>query len=219
MEKLLIFAPHPDDDIIACAGTMAKNVALGNPIAIVYLSSGEAGSLSYGPEELALIREEEARKAAALLGVTDQLFLHLPDGYITFGREAIEALVSIIRAQQPTMVFMPHDGEAVHDHRQSCQLVMEACRRAAGPWFPTCGMPWSVNTILAYEVWTPLSQYNLAVDISDYMQIKLAALREHKSQLNTIAYDEAVQGLNRYRGITSGVGQYAECFAIIKAQL
>jgi LmbE family N-acetylglucosaminyl deacetylase len=219
MEKLLIFAPHPDDDIIACAGTIAKNVQQGHPVSIVYISSGEAGSLSYGPEELTLIRETEARQAANLLGVTDQLFLHNPDGYITFVQEIMEALVSIIRAQQPTMVFLPHEGEDVHDHRQSYQLVMEACKRAAGPWFPACGQPWSVDTILAYEVWTPLSQYNLAVDISDFMQVKLAALREHKSQLSTIAYDEAVQGLNRYRGITSGVGQYAECFAIIKAKL
>jgi len=73
--------------------------------------------------------------------------------------------------------------------------------------------------MLTYEVWTPLSQYNLAVDISDFMQIKLAALREHKSQLAAIAYDEAVQGLNRYRGVTSGAGQYCECFQLIKARL
>lgn len=220
MEKLLIFAPHPDDDIIACGGTIARNVAKGNQVAIVYITSGESGSLVYTPEELTGIREAEARRAASILGVSDLVFLRHPDGYITFGREAIESLVSIIRAQQPTMVFLPHAGETVQDHQQSCQLVMEACKRAAGPWFPNCGQqPWSVDTILVYEVWTPLSQYNLSVDISDYIQVKLAALREHQSQLNDIAYDEAVQGLNRYRGVTSGAGQYCECFQLIKTHL
>jgi len=219
MEKLLIFAPHPDDDIIACGGTIASNIAQGNKVAIVYLSSGEAGSLSHSPAELIDIREEEATRAAALLGVTELLFLHIPDGYICWGKEIIDSLVSIIRAQHPTMVFLPHAGEAVRDHRQSSHLVLEACQRAAGPWFPACGEPWPVDKVMAYEVWTPLSQYNLAVDISDFMQIKLAALREHKSQLAAIAYDEAVQGLNRYRGLTSGVGQYCECFQLIKTRL
>jgi hypothetical protein len=51
------------------------------------------------------------------------------------------------------------------------------------------------------------------------MQKKLAALGEHRSQLADIAYDEAVQGLNRYRGVTSGAGQFAECFQLIKTNL
>jgi LmbE family N-acetylglucosaminyl deacetylase len=116
------------------------------------------------------------------------------------------------------MVFLPHGEEAVRDHRQSCELILEACQRAAGPWFPACGKPWGGGKIIAYEVWTPLSRYNLTVDISEYMQKKLAALGEHKSQLADIAYAEAVQGLNRYRAVTSGTGQFTECFQLIKTR-
>jgi len=132
----------------------------------------------------------------------------------------MDALVTVIRSQQPSMVFLPHGQEEVRDHQQSCELILEACKRAAGPWFPDCGQQsWSVDKILAYEVWTPLERYNLAVDISDFMQLKLDALREHRSQVTDIAYDEAIQGLNRYRGITSGTGRYAECFQLIKTTI
>ncbi|NLV21087.1 MAG: hypothetical protein GXY49_03755 [Syntrophomonadaceae bacterium] len=217
MENLLVFAPHPDDDVIGCGGTIARCVAQGNQATIVYLTSGESGSLSYSPAELARRREEEAARAAALLGVKDLVFLHQPDGYITWSQELVESLVSIIRSRQPSMVFLPHGGEEVRDHQQCSRLVLEACKRAAGPWFPSCGkQSWSVNKVWAYEVWTPLSPYNMVVDISDFMQLKLAALRAHKSQLADIAYDDAVQGLNRYRGITSGAGRYAECFQLLK---
>ena len=220
MEKLLVFAPHPDDDVIGCGGTIARNIAQGNQAVIVYLTSGEAGSLGCSPAQLLSLREEEATNAAALLGVSDLVFLHQPDGYISWNQKLLETLVSIIRSRQPSMIFLPHGREEVRDHQQSCQIILEACKRAAGPWFPACGrQSWSVDKILAYEVWTPLDRYNLTVDISAFMQLKLTALREHKSQLTDIAYDEAVQGLNRYRGITSGTGQYAECFQLIKTTI
>ncbi len=218
MERVMVFAPHPDDDIIACGGSIAKHVQKGNAVSIVYISSGEAGSLSYSPEELANIREEEARRAAGVLGVTDLLFLRNPDGYISFDREVLEKMIRLIRSKKPTLVYLPHENEAVRDHQQAYHLAMEACKRASGPWFQACGKePWSVTRILAYEVWTPLQSFALAEDISDFISIKLTALREHQSQINDIAYDEAIQGLNRYRGITSGVGSYCECFQLMKA--
>ncbi len=220
MEKLLVIAPHPDDDVIGCGGTIARCIAQGSQAAIVYMTSGEAGSLGCSPAELSALREEEATSAAALLGVRDLVFLRQADGYIAWNQKLVEALVSIIRSRRPSMVFLPHSGEAVRDHQQSSQIVLEACKRAAGPWFSACGQqPWSVDKILAYEVWTPLERFNLTVDISAFMQLKLDALRRHKSQLADIAYDEAIQGLNRYRGITSGTGQYAECFQLTKATL
>ncbi len=218
MKKLMIFAPHPDDDIIGCGGTIAKNTAEGNTVSVVYISSGEAGSLNDSPGELAVIREEEARRAAALLGVNDLFFLRRQDGYIAFEQEAIEKLIRLIRAEKPDTIYLPHAQESVRDHQISHQLVIEACNRAAGPWFQHCGPePWSVSTILAYEVWTPLQTINQTEDISDFMDVKIAALREHRSQIAGIAYDEGIQGLNRYRGAMTGRGQYCECFQIIKA--
>lgn len=218
MGNILVFAPHPDDDIIGCGGSINKHVDCGDNAAIVYMTSGDAGSLQYSKKELKEIREAEAQKAAAILGVNDLTFLSIADGYITFTQENLILLINIIRDQKPSVIYLPHAGEFVSDHQETYHLVKEACNRASGPWFQECKrIPWSTLTILAYEVWTPITNVSYIEDISDYMDIKLQALREHKSQLADIKYDEAVAGFNRYRGIITGNCRYAECFQVLKA--
>ncbi|PKM75986.1 MAG: hypothetical protein CVU90_14880 [Firmicutes bacterium HGW-Firmicutes-15] len=220
MEKILVFAPHPDDDIIGCGGSIAKHIQQGNQVSIVYLTSGEAGSLQYSSEKLIQIREEEARRAAGSLGVTDLTCFRNPDGYLEYNKENLNRIVAIIRSKKPTLVYMPHNHDSVPDHLVTHQLALEGCRRAAGPWFQECGVsPWAVTNILGYEIWTPLQTVAHCEDISDFMDIKVRALQMHKSQIEHIRYDEAVQGLNRYRGIMTGKGNYCECFQLIQAQI
>jgi LmbE family N-acetylglucosaminyl deacetylase len=220
MESILVFAPHPDDDIIGCGGSIAKHIQLGNQVSIIYMTSGEAGSLESKPVELLHIREDEAQKAAASLGVTDLIFLHNPDGYLEYNQENLSTIVAIIRSKKPTLVYIPHSADAVPDHMLTHQLAAEGCRRAAGPWFQECGeQPWSVKHILGYEVWTPLQRVSHSEDISAFISLKLAALQMHKSQIKYIPYDQAIQGLNRYRGIMTGKGDYCECFQLIQAQV
>ncbi len=217
MLNILVFAPHPDDDIIACGGSMAKYIREGHQVQVVYLTSGEAGSHQYKKADLAVIREEEARQAAASLGIQQIRFLGMPDGYISYSRENLLTLVNIIREERPSLIYVPHAQDAVRDHQFTWQLVHEACNKAAGPWFQDClAPPWSTPNILAYEVWTPLQETSYIEDISPFMLDKLKALRCHQSQLQMIKYDEAVQGLNRYRGVMSGQGQFCEAFQVIK---
>jgi LmbE family N-acetylglucosaminyl deacetylase len=71
---------------------------------------------------------------------------------------------------------------------------------------------------LAYEVWTPLSEFNYVEDISEFIDKKIAALKEHKSQIQQIRYDEAMEGLARYRGAMTGKGKYCEVFNIVKTE-
>ncbi len=219
METIMVFAPHPDDDIIGCGGSIARHIQQGNQVAIVYITSGEAGSLQYQPEELARIREGEASRAAGSLGVTDLTFLHYPDGYLEYDKESLNSIVTMIRTKKPSLVYMPHSNDAVPDHLITHRLVVEGCRRAAGPWFQDCGEPWMVKNILGYEVWTPLQRIGHSEDISNFIAAKTAALQMHKSQIEYIRYDEAIQSLNRYRGILTGKGDYCECFQLIKAQI
>ncbi|KUG02502.1 hypothetical protein ASZ90_020134 [hydrocarbon metagenome] len=218
MINVMVFAPHPDDDIIGCGGSMARHVQNGNQVSIVYLTSGEAGSLKYTKAELADIREREAREAAALLGVCQLTFLGMPDGFISYDQKNLVSLVNVIRRQRPDLIYVPHAEDEVHDHQVTWQLVSEACSKAAGPWFQDCPTePWSTSTILAYEVWTPLQRPSYIEDISDFMPAKLEALRCHRSQLEIIRYDDAIQGLNRYRGVLTSKGQFCEAFMVIKA--
>jgi LmbE family N-acetylglucosaminyl deacetylase len=73
-----------------------------------------------------------------------------------------------------------------------------------------------VETVLAYEVWTPLSEFNYVEDISEFVSVKTAALKKHQSQLQIIRYDEATEGLARYRGAMTGKGKHCEVFAVNK---
>ena len=219
-QTILVFAPHPDDDVLGCGGTLIKWARQGKSITVVYLTSGEAGSIHFSKEELLEKREEEAHRAIRIMGINDCIFLHQPDGGIEVCTEVLDAVVELLRQKRPEVVFLPHREDVHRDHLKTHELVVEACRRAAGPWHQQCASSsWEVNWILAYEVWAPLREIHLVEDISEFMKIKINALREHQSQLSDIAYDEAISGLNRYRGITSGRGQYCECFQIIKARM
>ena len=214
--NIMIFSPHPDDDIIGCGGTIAAHVRQGDQVTIVYLTSGEAGSLDIGQNNLRMCREQEAQQAAQCLGVHNLVFLRYPDGYLDFSRELLKSLVSLVREKTPDTAYLPHQHESPRDHRITHELCMEGIRRAGGPWFQDCGTtPWNVNHIFAYEVWTPLMSPNFYNDITSSLDSKIKALRCHTSQIAVIPYDEAATCLNRYRGILSGKGHYCESFQII----
>jgi len=220
MKKIMVFAPHPDDDILGCGGSIAKHADQGKEVHTVFMTSGESGSLTYSGDELAAVRENEARNASRFLGVKNTVFLRNPDGYLEFSRDNTSGIVTLIRSIQPDIVYIPHQHDANEDHRTTAMLVIDACRRAGGPWFPECGpTPWSVKTILAYEVWTPLQHVSYMEDITSWADTKIEALRLHASQLKDIQYDDAIMGLNRYRGIMSGKGGFCEAFQVLKTEL
>lgn len=215
--RILVFAPHPDDDILGCGGSMAWHVHHGEQVKIVYLTSGESGSVDISKTALGELRESEARAAASVLGVEETQFLRWPDGYLAVERDYLQILTSLIRAERPNRVYLPHSQDAVSDHLVTHQLVMEAVRRAAGPWYQECpGQPWPVGTVLGYEIWTPITAPGLSSNISEYMEHKLTALRQHRSQLAGYAYDDAIAGLNRYRAVMHGRSQFCECFQLLK---
>jgi LmbE family N-acetylglucosaminyl deacetylase len=214
--QALVVAPHPDDDIIGCGGSIIHLIRNGHTVTVVYMTSGEAGSLVYPKEELRRIREAEAREAASFMGFDDLIFLRNADGYLSADAENLTCLTRIIRAKQPGILYLPHAGEGCRDHRITHDICAEAVKRAQGPWFQECpGEPWSVENVLCYEVWTPLTEVSYVEEISDCIDLKLDALRFHHSQLASIHYDEAVRGLNRYRGVMTGRGVYCECFQIL----
>jgi LmbE family N-acetylglucosaminyl deacetylase len=217
IRRVLVFSAHPDDDLIGCGGSMAKHVKLGNHVSVCYVSSGEAGSLEHSKAELAQIREDEAKKAAEIIGFSDIIFLRNRDGYLEYNEPTLTQLVEVIRKKKPHVVYVHHPQDAHEDHKVTSRLVNEAIGRADAPVFQEYkGKSWSVETVLAYEVWTPLSEFNYVEDISDFVSIKIAALRKHQSQVKIIRYDEAVEGLARYRGAMTGRGKHCEVFAVNK---
>jgi LmbE family N-acetylglucosaminyl deacetylase len=217
-KNVLDFAAHPDDDLIGCGGSLAKHVRAGNQVTVCYMTSGEAGSLEYSKEELKRIREEEARKTAEIIGFTDLIFLGNRDGYVEYNEASLTQLMELVRNRQPHVVYVHQRFDGHEDHKVTFRLVDEAIGRAGAPVFQEyTGTPWSIETVLVYEVWTHLSEFNYVEDISEFVSIKTAALRKHLSQIKIVRYDEAAEGLARYRGAMTGKAKYREVFAVNKA--
>ncbi len=215
--NVFVFAPHPDDDVIGCGGSIIKLRQSGHDVHVVYLTSGESGSRTIPKSELARMREQEAHEALGAMDVHQSTFLRLPDGFITYSSEILKTLVKMIRDYKPDRVYLPHKNDGHGDHKNTHIIVMEAIGRARGNAFQEYeGSPWDVGSILAYEVWTPLERITYVEDISGVIGKKIEALRKHKTQLANVAYDEAARGLNRYRGAMLEKGTYAECFDVLR---
>ncbi|MEV4532637.1 PIG-L deacetylase family protein [Asanoa sp. NPDC049518] len=216
--SVLIFAPHPDDDLIGCGGSIAKHLANGRAVHVVYMTSGNAGSRVIDKESLAQIREEEATRAAELLGVRNLTFLRHDDGYLKDTPELAERMINLVREHRPEYVYLPHEDDGHPDHQETHRLVVKALAQAAGPWFQgTTGDPWAVPTVLAYEVWTPLRHVSYLEDITDVSALLRQALECHKSQLGEIDYWAMAYGLAQYRGVTIAPGRLAEAFTVISS--
>ena len=216
-KKVLVFAPHPDDDVIGCGGSIAKHTKNGHEVSVVYMTSGDASGKMQNLNEIALKREEEALNSARVLGVKTLYFLRNPDGYLTNDFKSLSILIDLIRKEQPDIAYLPHHVDGHKDHIITHELVVKALRKASrsgfqlGQWHP-----WKVKITLCYEVWTPLQEVSYVEDISEFMEVKLQALRHHASQLRYTRYDNAVEGLNRYRGSMTRTGQYGEGFQVLK---
>ena len=219
-KRVLVFAAHPDDDIIGCGGSLAKHVALGDQVSVCYMTSGDSGSLDISKGELARIREGEAKRAASVIGFHDLTFLKNPDGYLECDKRNLKNVVELIRTKKPNIIYVHHQSEGHQDHRTTCSLVLESIGRAGGPFFQEFrGKPWTVDTVLTYEVYPPLCKFNYVQDISKFINKKIVALRKHESQIRGVRYDEAAKALARYRGAMTGKGRYCEVFEIMKVSI
>jgi LmbE family N-acetylglucosaminyl deacetylase len=190
-----IFA-HPDDPEFFCGGTFAKWAAAGKEIVFVLATSGDKGSgdLSMTSDQLIPIREQEERAAAARLGVPDVVFLRFPDGELQNTLELRRHLTRMIRLKKPD-ILVTNDPTARWfgmnyinhpDHRAIGDAALDAVFPAARDHlsFPELyrdeGLaPHKVQHIYVCGTLDP----NAKIDVTDYVETKIAALREHKSQI------------------------------------
>lgn len=118
----LAFGPHPDDVEICAAGTLLKMKARGHRVGVVDLTAGEMGTR--GSRE---IRARETAAASELLGLDLRLNLDLGDGRLDAGRGNQLALVRLLRAHRPRVVFAPWGRDDHPDHEAAAELVRRAC--------------------------------------------------------------------------------------------
>ena len=204
MTQVLVVSPHPDDESIGCGGTLRKHVLKGDSVHVIFLTSGEAGGHGRSREETIQLREHEAHCAADILGLTTIEFWRQPDKHLRATRPVVERLRRTIESLHPSVLYVTHEQEMHPDHRAAVRIVHRTVSTLDG----------SAPKVLMYEVWTPLQSMDHVEDISDVMPAKIEAVRAYRTQCAAMRFDEAVLGLNRYRGEMHSWpgGDYAEIF-------
>jgi LmbE family N-acetylglucosaminyl deacetylase len=194
--RVLVVLAHPDDPEFFCGGTVARWAAEGRRVSYCLLTRGDKGTDVTGtdPQVLARTREAEQRAAARVLGVLEVIFLDHPDGYLVPDLGLRKDIVEVIRGVRPDIVitcdptnFFPSSDYINHpDHRAAGQATLDAVFPAAGSgmFFPELererGLrPHKVSTVYVAEAQHP----NTTVDVTAFLERKVAALREHKSQI------------------------------------
>jgi len=190
-ERLLVLAPHPDDEVIACGGLVAQHLRENRKVRIVIATNGaEQGDGSS--------REEESRRGVAILGNGAEIeFLRLPDrGLENAGEELAERLRHELRSWLPDLIVVPSPIEIHPDHvalsRAFCELVQSD---------RTVFAELAVATVAFFEVSQPIRP-NALVDITDAAVVKWNAIEAHASQTAVHDYATYARGLNAYRSMT-----------------
>ena len=224
----MVIVAHPDDADFGPAASIASWVRAGTIAQLVCCTSGDAGADDprTDPLELARRREAEQRAAAVHVGYEAVTFLHRPDGALENDLSLREQLVRLLRTFRPdavaTMdptVLIHADGYVQHtDHRAAAMAAVDAVYPAArnAMAFPHLAIdegldPHTVKRL--YLFWT--DRATAWVDVSETIEVKLAALREHVSQIREPEELEGrIRGWAREEGERFGVAA-AETFRII----
>lgn len=189
---ILVITPHPDDAEFGAAGTVAKLTQQGKRVVYIVCTSGDKGTddVNLKPEDLARIREKEQLTAAEVLGVEDVIFLRHPDQALEDTPEFRKEIVLCIRTYRPELVITadPYRRYVWHrDHRIVGRVVLDAI-------FPYARDIWAYPDLIeeglephaVKEAWLWASEdtdINFRSDITDFFELKLRALRCHKSQI------------------------------------
>ena len=210
--KVVVLAPHMDDEVIGCGGTLARHVACGAEVTVIFLTDGRQGGKvppAEGPlegTEIGAVRKLEAQRALRELGVNKFAFLDAADGNLRAEVAGLAGkLREILQQIRPTVVYLPFFLEEHPDHRAASQLLLEAMK----------GINLSFDCH-GYEVWTPLFP-NCLVNIDDAIEIKKRSLIQYQSQLAEADYIHTAIGLNAYRSAAflGGTCRYAEAFCAL----
>lgn len=216
-KTILAIGTHPDDIEIGCGGTLLKLCERGYELIHLVITSGEEGSHQGSKAVIASNREVEASDSAKMLGASRVIFFREPDGLTSFSKELKIRLISLLRELRPEIIFTHAGSDHFPDHLVVHNLTKAAVQASSGPWYSDTGFsPHHVKNVYGYEVWNPISNYQISFDITSQIPLKMAALNQHRSQLKEINYTEAVKGLARYRGVTTMAGEYAEVFEVIR---
>ncbi|HCC60232.1 MAG: hypothetical protein A2402_03765 [Candidatus Staskawiczbacteria bacterium RIFOXYC1_FULL_37_43] len=222
MNKILIIAPHPDDEVLGCGGTIKKHIKFGDEAYLCLVTKPLVGENDWTAEYVEN-KDKEIKASNDFMGFKQVFFLDLPALRLdTVPKKDLNDKISnVIEKVKPDVLYAPFFGDINHDHR----IVFEACLVAS-----RIRPDVMVNKILAYEI-SPTTEQggisgqksdvflpNYFEDISDYLDDKLKAMECYKSELKEREHPRSLKGIDvlaKKRGSESGV-KAAEAFMLIR---
>jgi bacillithiol biosynthesis deacetylase BshB1 len=185
LDALAVFA-HPDDAELSVAGTLLKLKSMGYRTGVLDMTRGEMGTRGT-PEG----RAEEAREAARILKLDVRLNLEQPDGHVWLTEESRRAMVRVIRTYKPKVIFTLPSDDPHPDHAATSRIVREAARLASMRRYDEeSGLDAVRVPALAHTVSSRLVVPSFIVDVSEFMEEKMRAIRAHASQFYRADSDE-----------------------------
>jgi LmbE family N-acetylglucosaminyl deacetylase len=216
--RIMAIGAHPDDLEILCGGTLARFTEDGHQVTMCVATDGTAGHMEIKPPELGEIREQEARRAAAVIDA-DFIWMGFPDELIFNDRETRLAFVDAIRHARPDMIITHTPDDYHPDHRVVSSLVFDTSFMASLPNIETERPAHLLVPPLYYMDTVAGKRFHPTeyVDVSEQLEIKRQMLGCHESQLkwlqdhDDVDIIEFMEVVAHARGLQCGVA-YAEGF-------
>jgi LmbE family N-acetylglucosaminyl deacetylase len=219
MTRVLVIAAHPDDEVLGMGGTIAVHTGRGDAVRVLVVTDGSSTQYP-GDAEIRSRKEEEARRAAAELGVQDYVHLDLPDMRLdTFAHVEVNGVVEEhVRDFAPAVVYTVQP-DVNNDHRVLFDSVAVATR-------PVPGQP--VRRLLTYAPtssteWTPAAVNwfvpNWYVDVTETLERKVAAFACYETERRDYPHprsERAIRATAEFHGTACGF-EYAEPFVLVRS--
>ena|GEM_PF-2360731 len=215
----LIFAPHPDDEVIGCGGAIIKHVENNDDVHVIILTDGCLGAPDLNAakgqvddhdirvKNYIKAREQESKKAGSVLGYGEPSFWGIKDRTLEYNEKHIKMVKELIEELKPSSVYSPSIYEMHPDHKALAITIIEALRRSQNR-----------SDLFMYEIGRPIPSPNMLLDITQIWEQKLKAIKCFNSQLKVQAFDETTLSLNRFRTFTLPASvKSAEAYLVMSA--
>tara|TARA_B100000029_G_scaffold190503_1_gene188402 strand:- start:5601 stop:6239 length:639 start_codon:yes stop_codon:yes gene_type:complete len=208
--KILVIAPHPDDEVLGMGGTI-KKLSSNNNITLLIMTDG--ASAQYSDKKMIKVRKESCKKSSKILGISEIKFLNFKDMKLDSvpQLEINQEIEKIIKKIQPKMVFTSPKNDLNKDHDVTFNSTLVATRPSSS----------GVKKVFSYELpgytKTPFSP-NHYEDITKQFVHKIKAFKMYKSEIMEFPHPrsiESIENLSIYRGIQAGIAK-AESFELVR---
>lgn len=210
-KRILVLAPHPDDEAVGLGGTLCMHLAAGSDVTVLYMTGGGLADPREDPSDMTEMRRAEAKAVGAAYGLR-QVFWETRDMSLEADSDTVKRLGDLLREIRPDAVFVPSPIDAHRDHFVANRILVGALDDT-----DACDVE-----VFGYEIWTDIPFPNHVIDITEVFEKKLEMIAYYLSQTALCDYQSlcrAKNALNHLRHVHCLKGGYAEAFVRFSADV